>query len=1093
MQGQATLYEKFETVLAHMGIEIQLDNDSQPYGDDTGFATNSQAQRDSNVHNSSTSPHERLDARPRRNSESTLWHIGTSPAEHLPRSRSQSSFFHPEQPQSFVPLFVEQGVQTEPDLQDESPAVPSVLDADHPIGAWLSKTVPGAQPPSSNKFSESSGSHRHRQAIHRNAEPRRPPTQISQYDSDGFLIGGQATTVSNSSDLYDPPSSEHEYQEEFYEDEFTDDQQEKKHRIAEQLNSVSESTTNLEIKATFFRSQRCSAYAANVLINWRHQARLLHAKNHDMNAIAAHHDLRIVFQQSLHMFRLTYQTLVSEKRVEKDYDTLAEMVTQKRIQYVLGRSLSYWQGETRDGIYRTEAARLHLMAARIFRKWHDLSLINETKVRRHVLLKFIGVWRKQLGEHIFVKEKEPAVRQLGLKKFFGIWRQKQNKQTELAEHTVQVYTANLVRAKYWAWYWEYCARHAPYYCDSKLLPRMLTRWVNVNRRRVIQEETASQHRDHVLRRSILRKLCQKYRELLEQERIASAKYTSKTQMKSLMMWSSESIFLPVRFQVQNMVATRIKRHAFSQWKSRAQQELRATAVDRHNIMRETWTRWTDLIRIRHFQVWTNQRTITQAMYKWTLAERTNFLHRSIDKNLLRLCFDKLQESIALKNAIVAHDIAICIDFRDGMVKRRAFTQLKNVYKARKEHEVQALQIYAPRVVDNALIKWSARVKYVQEIDRWARDGNYYFLAMRTLKRWKAATQESRKERRRQAFAQIRRQAKLKLASSVLATWREKARLEAAASKVIRQKNANLALKSISSWRLATNAIRVSIQVADSALTRKTMAIATIAFSQWHSQQRSVITLENLHYQTTIAHHFSKWRGKTSSLQDLHAESTAVNEDRLASFALKRWRVATLQLKGTQAGRLFVAKGQFEASQKRTLRRILTYWYQRTPISSKPQNHIQLRSEVSGSTTIHAQGSSQKTTSSALSFSETARAENWSEFGEGEDGEIDVEEWAREFSSNDREDNITHELESMVGTPIPGYLATPSRKMNRRVGVVSARATTTPAQGLSTPFERLLRQQYAGIGSGSVANFRRTQGFGGGRGSAGGFADLGKSV
>lgn len=1071
MQGRETLYTKFEAVLARMGIEIQIEVEggSQPYGDETGYATNSQAQfeNSSAIHRSSPPP--RPHARPRRNSGSTLSNIVATPEDRIPRSRSQSSYFLPKHAQPHRLAFAEHGVQTRPELEyTPEPAVP-ILETDHPIGAWLSRTVPVAEPPPFINISTSyTSAHRHHQQPNQRHRAGRPATQLSQYDSDGFLIGGPTSV---SSDLYDPPSSERQYDDEFEEEGFTYDSEEfeeaEEFEVAPAEEHVPESTTNLEMRAVIFRTQRRALYVAGILPRWHDIVQTLRMKNRDMCVMAENFDSQLVCKLAIDL----WQAQLEDKRKEQEHERIVVDVLSKRNRYTLERCLSTWRRKTKIEQERVENAWQRLLVKRMFKPWHEITINYNAQIRKFGLTKYFELWQKKLREQAVIRQFEQRIQQNRLKTSLGKWRQKLNVYAVREQETTRRYTENLVKTNYWAWYMEYCNRNAPRYYDAKLLPRILDHWIETHRRHVAQESTATLHRKTVMLSNPLRKWRQKCEILAKHDHIASAKYTKSAQMNSLVKWSFESHLLPARFQVQNMVAARIKRTSLLKWNMRAQQVLQATALDRRKLMREGWTRWTDMIRVHHFQVFINQRIIDQAIYRWTVAERIILVQRNKDKDLKRLCFNEIHSHAASRLEIAGRDTAIATNHSDLKVKSRALAHLRAVLSTRQEHEAQVLQVYATRIAHQALTQWTASNKHMLELNRWARDGNYYFLAKRTLKKWRAVAQESRKDRRRRAFAQFRRQVKIKTATSILHLWRDKAKLEAASSDLLRQNTAKIAKKTMSSWRNAVHTIKASHELADATLSAKTITLATTAFTQWRQQQQSISSLESLYHQSTLTRHLHKWHARTLALHDLETESTSLNIDRLTLSALKKWRTSTLQLQGIQTGRLFIATNHYETVQKRAARRILVYWHDRTPARA-------LGASTATSTTITTHTSNPDKLSSPPSLSSTARAETWSEYDEPG---FSVEEWAREFSTTTTNPtsnpaiNLTQSISSIPHhlaqstSALPGYLATPSRKRRPMPG--KGLATTTPAQKLSTPFEKLLRAKYGG-GAGGVAGFRR---------------------
>jgi protein SFI1 len=278
------------------------------------------------------------------------------------------------------------------------------------------------------------------------------------------------------------------------------------------------------------------------------------------------------------------------------------------------------------------------------------------------------------------------------------------------------------------------------------------------------------------------------------------------------------------------------------------------------------------------------------------------------------------------------------------------------------------------------------------LQEWAKDAEFYFLATKTLKRWKASTESTQREKRRTAYVEVRRMIKVNLVRGVLQKWREQAHhiLELQAQTVEVRQNRDVILG---------------------------MEI----FDRWRGRAEELLELESLARETFLKKHFNVWKEKSDGLQALETEAIITYQERRQKIALKKWSLVSLQLRAQSN----YASDICEKNAKKTFRKILNYWHQKA-LQRRPLQR------VSASESDQLLGT-------------TARAETWSDYGEG-----DIDEWARGLD------------EATTSTPIPGYLATPS-KVNRaeRVMAAAARFSTTPKAPLSTPFERQLRAQYPG--------------------------------
>src|SRR2546423_7560491 len=85
----------------------------------------------------------------------------------------------------------------------------------------------------------------------------------------------------------------------------------------------------------------------------------------------------------------------------------------------------------------------------------------------------------------------------------------------------------------------------------------------------------------------------------------------------------------------------------------------------------------------------------------------------------------------------------------------------------------AVELCTPKTQQDMLAAWRGRHEHVKKLEKWAKDANFYFLMVRSLKRWRAAASEAKKRRTNDAYRKIRRQVKMNLARKLLAKWRNR--------------------------------------------------------------------------------------------------------------------------------------------------------------------------------------------------------------------------------------------------------------------------------------------------------------------------------
>jgi len=413
----------------------------------------------------------------------------------------------------------------------------------------------------------------------------------------------------------------------------------------------------------------------------------------------------------------------------------------------------------------------------------------------------------------------------------------------------------------------------------------------------------------------------------------------------------------------------------------------------------------------------NDRLRSEGLYKFYTATRASVAVRERNerqtRQVIQVWVYRTQQSMKQRweQEDVAHSFA---------VKRSQNLALAHWYsqmESRKRLEVLASEFHEPLLLRGILTKWSVASQHQQQLQKWAKDAEYYLLATKFIKRWKASTEAAQREKRKTAYIDVRRMIKHNLVRGVLQKWRRQAQyildLQAQANEVKHNRNVILGME---------------------------------IFDRWRGRAEELGELESLAQETVLIKHFTIWREKSEGLHALQTEATIAYQERRQSRAVKKWSLTLLQLRAQSN----YASDVCEKNAKKTFRKMFNYWHQKA-LQRRPLQRI------SASESDQLLGT-------------TARAETWSDYG----GEGEIDEWAKGLD------------EATTSTPIPGYLATPSR-VNRtgRVIAAAARFSTTPKAPLSTPFERQLRAQYSGGQFPSLRKglARSTLGLGGG------FADI----
>ena len=151
----------------------------------------------------------------------------------------------------------------------------------------------------------------------------------------------------------------------------------------------------MKTKADVILQHHLTLLAKRQLRVWRGKALQLQEDQANLDLIALHHDKNALLIQALE----TWHNRILEKRsiadTERFFVHLEQRAVGARDLYLLHKAFTHWNVEAYEEAQRTSAARRHILRTRTFNAWRDITAVNELKVRRQVLKKFFGVWKRQ--------------------------------------------------------------------------------------------------------------------------------------------------------------------------------------------------------------------------------------------------------------------------------------------------------------------------------------------------------------------------------------------------------------------------------------------------------------------------------------------------------------------------------------------------------------------------------------------------------------------------------------------------------------------------------------------------------------------------
>ena len=949
LRGEGTLYEKFEEILSRMGIEIEFDQEDTAdlYSQVERSQTNVEAGATGSLLQAGGSPPR---GRPRRNSDSSAWNVGTA-FHHARDKERRNSVSSPRKPALSTETTGHQGIDFSRQLGPNKTVQTSrVVQSEH-IGTWVAA------------IEEQPWLDRGR--------------SVSTHG--GIRIQRQSPSVSRSHhELPTSPSNS------------TIDSSSKREQKLDSTNLLKgdllsrESNTLLQTKTSLVLQHRLGHAGRRQLRLWRDRAMEAREHNAHLHNLAWQKDKHVLLSLSFENWR---NLLIETRHIaetERFFAYLERRSEQARNLYLLHKAFTHWATRAFEEEERTSVARRYIIKTRTFNAWRDITAINELKVRRQVVKKFFAIWKRRWG-------------------------------LALSDYTrcVQIYEGNLVERVYRQWIRKVADIRADVWSSESAKRKTLFYWTIVARCANEHRRAAEEWRFVQLARRAWQIWREKTLLRIQQDREARISFNVRISSATLRKWRRETRVTPVRKALQIDAKVRLLRNTFTLWLQRARQERQATAIDRSRIIREACTNWRHKLRFQALRSHVNNHAILQSVYKWVLTERSILAQRLMNQRLhLSYLHNWIQHSKTMRERrLEQEDVAQMVAKRNGqdLLLRHWHSQLR----MQQQKEADAENLFIPRRLGDVLSLWVEHVPHLRQLERWSRDAEFYFLASKMLKRWKASTEVAKREKRKVAYVQVRRTMKMRLARGVLLDWRHNVQQ-------IRE--------------LHTRAISLN--------QNRTVVIGMNIFDRWRARVEELEELNTLWRATVLRKRFTSWRVRTTAFRELEVEAVMNFQERQQGQAIRKWGLLALQLRF----HLHYALEIREKNLKRSFRKTFTYWQQKT-VQKLPRKD--LSQDVSAVT--------------------APRAEIWSESGD----DTEVDEWARGLDDPN------------TFTPVPGYLKTPSKRVERVTAAVARFSSTTPRAPLPSPFTRQLRGRYL---SSSLSSNRK----GGSRGQFGvgaEFADI----
>lgn len=502
------------------------------------------------------------------------------------------------------------------------------------------------------------------------------------------------------------------------------------------------SETQLLRDADTFEHYRIKAVTREIFKQWSGAASQAERDHREMEIFAINHDTRILLQQGFDQWRAKLREKRRIAETERFFNRLEHRASRARDLFLLAKAFTHWAACASEEVLRTSRARRHILRLKYFNAWRDLTVVNELKVRRR-----------------------------GLQKFFDIWKYKCAQNLTDEASAVSHHYENLLKLTYWRWFWNFCEKRAPEWRITRLRAKYFRIWLDRHQQIAQREERVTITLQDGSKREIFLRWLQKSRKILSDGEEAVSFNYRRIAANSLNDWRLVRRHAPLAQQVSNMVDWRVAGNTFATFVARFRAERRAENVNRFRILRNMWTQWNDRLRCQALSQKIDDRFLLEALYKWVIAERARLLQRLVAQRAKQRTLSAISERLYANRAKRFQSLRMFQQSRDQQLQRSAMMRWRNRLELHREDERAALDFYHPRIARESVQVWNRRRVHLQMLDVWAVDSEYYFLGTKLLKRWQAAVVESRRKKRRDAYALVRRKLKMEIATKIIRRWR----------------------------------------------------------------------------------------------------------------------------------------------------------------------------------------------------------------------------------------------------------------------------------------------------------------------------------
>lgn len=501
---------------------------------------------------------------------------------------------------------------------------------------------------------------------------------------------------------------------------------------------------NFEEHARSLRFHHLAVQAICLFRHWRSVTDQAHGQRLAMAQSAQARDAATLKRQAFDQWKLAVEEERHHQEREKFYQTLEARATTARTLFILTKAFTHWAQCATDEVSRKKVARQRILMVKYFNAWRNLTVLDALKVKRQGLTKFISAWKGQTA-HLL----------------------------RLEDQAVGFRASHLASNAFQAWTWQFCERRAPSWHDGRLQRAVIQRWRELTAAAIIRRDRASEFRQLELQRQCLVFWTQKSN-TVHRYFLQALDFRRERLLAPIVETLQRELRLaPLLAQCTRTVETRVVRLALDIWIRQAREVLQARAIDRSRITRNAWTAWNDNLRCKALQRSISERVIGGTLYKWVLAERSALCDRVRAEKLMSSTFGRWRSKTNALAAALGRARHLTQISRNRRTQKGVLAHWSSMSEVERQEDERARRLRDHHLTNHTLAMWSSAHSHCATLRHHATRARFYMLTTTALKQWRTKATESRKDRRRDAYATIRRRLKMSLARGVLQKWQAK--------------------------------------------------------------------------------------------------------------------------------------------------------------------------------------------------------------------------------------------------------------------------------------------------------------------------------